>query len=269
MKALGLIAAIAAFCTVAPERAWAQPEVGQHASIFELNVPVDATVIGASVALAIVPPVFGDSIVSPSCPCNPSSVNAIDRRSIGNASSAAATLSDLTTIAAIAAPVGYELATLGLSRAFVEDMVVFGQTVLVSNALVSVVKLAVQRPRPETYATTNRAKLEATDGYLSFYSGHTTNTFAALSAAAMILHLRYDTGVWPWVVTAMVGGSVAIERVLAGKHFPTDVAVGAVAGVGEGVLIPYLHVKHPNEANYGLMLLPIPHGAQLVFERSL
>jgi membrane-associated phospholipid phosphatase len=268
MKGLGLIAAISACAAVTPECAWAEPAT-EHASIFKLNLAVDVTVIGASVGLAIVPAVWGDNIVSPSCPCDKGSVNALDRRSIGNASSAARTLSDVTVIAAIAAPVGYELATLGLSRAFVEDMVVFGQTVLVSNALVSVIKLAVQRPRPETYATTDRSKLEATDGYLSFYSGHTTNTFAALSAASMILHLRYDTGVWPWVVTAVVGGSVAIERVLAGKHFPTDVAVGAVAGVGEGVLIPYLHVKHPSEPTYGLTLLPIPHGAQLVFGRTL
>lgn len=268
MKGLGLIAAVSACCVVVPARAQAEPDSDTPVSIFKLNVAIDATVIGASVGLAIVPPVFGDSIVSPSCPCHKGDVNALDRRSIGNSSGAAATLSDVTTIAAIAAPVGFELATLGLSRAFVEDMVVFGQTVLVSNALVSVVKLAVQRPRPETYATTDRKQLESTDAYLSFYSGHTTNTFAALSAAAMILHLRYDTGVWPWVVTAMVGGSVAVERVLAGKHFPTDVAVGAIAGVGEGVLIPYLHVKHPDELT-GWMLLPIPHGAQLVFGRAL
>src|SRR5436190_11443898 len=111
MKGLGLIAAIAACCVVTPERAWAEPAADEHASIFELDVAVDATVIGASVALAIVPPVFGDSIVSPSCPCNRSSVNAIDRRSIGNASSAAPALSNVTTIAAIVAPVGFELAT--------------------------------------------------------------------------------------------------------------------------------------------------------------
>lgn len=269
MKGLGLIAAISACCAVVPAHVRAEPDSDAPVSIFKLNVAVDASVIGASVALAIVPPVFGDRIVSPSCPCHKDDVNAIDRRTIGNASSAAATLSDVTAIAAIAAPVGFELATLGLSRAFVEDMVVFGQTVLVSNGLVSVIKLAVQRPRPETYATTDRAQLESTNAYVSFYSGHTTNTFAALSAASMILHLRYDTGVWPWVVTAMVGGSVAIERVLAGKHFPTDVAVGAVAGVGEGILIPYLHVKHPSDPTYGLMLLPIPHGAQLVFGRVL
>jgi hypothetical protein len=45
--------------------------------------------------------------------------------------------------------------------------------------------------------------------------------------------------------------------------------VGAVAGVGEGVLIPYLHVKHPNDPTYGLTLLPISHGALLVFGRAL
>jgi membrane-associated phospholipid phosphatase len=175
----------------------------------------------------------------------------------------------VSVIAAVAGPAVFELATLGASRAFVEDMIVFGQTVLVSNALANLVKLAVQRPRPETYATTDRTKLESTGGYLSFYSGHTTLTFAALSATSMILHLRYGTGVWPWIATLLIGSSVAIERVLAGKHFPTDVAVGAITGVAEGVGIPYLHVKHASDTTYGFALLPIANGAQLVLHRAL
>jgi membrane-associated phospholipid phosphatase len=267
-----LLAAAVACCTVhavAPAHAHAEPTPSDHASIFELNVAIDATVIGAGVALAIAPPLLADSIVTPSCPCDRDSVNAIDRGTIGNSSSTAATISDVSVVAAVAGPAVFELATLGASRAFVEDMIVFGQTVLVSNALANVVKLAVQRPRPETYATSHRAQLESTGGYLSFYSGHTTLTFAALSATSMILHLRYGTGVWPWIATLLIGSSVAIERVLAGKHFPTDVAVGAITGVAEGVGIPYLHVKRASDTTYGFALFPIADGAQLVFQRAL
>src|SRR4051812_31143769 len=183
---VGLLAVVAVCCASAPCRAQAEPQGYEHPSIFAINVPVDASVIGASVAVAFVPPAFGDSIVTPSCPCDPSTVNAIDRGVIGNSSQVAATFSNVTVVAAIAAPMGFELATLGASKAFLQDATVFAQTVLVSNALANIAKLAVQRPRPNIYATNDPAVLKSTESYLSFYSGHTTLTFAALSAASMI-----------------------------------------------------------------------------------
>jgi membrane-associated phospholipid phosphatase len=57
----------------------------------------------------------------------------------------------------------------------------------------------------------------------------------------MTATLRYDAGAWPWVATGLLGTSVAVERVLAGRHFYTDVIVGAVAGTVFGVTIPLLH----------------------------
>ena len=34
---------------------------------------------------------------------------------------------------------------------------------------------------------------------------------------------------------------VSVQRVRAGKHFPTDVLAGAFAGAGIGVVVPHLH----------------------------
>ena len=34
---------------------------------------------------------------------------------------------------------------------------------------------------------------------------------------------------------------VSVERVRAGAHFPTDVLGGAMAGAGDGLLVPHLH----------------------------
>jgi membrane-associated phospholipid phosphatase len=264
-----MLALCAASCASCPTRVRANDSRDAQRSIFVINVPIDASVIGASAALAFVPLAFGDSIVTPSCPCNPHSVNAIDRGVIGNSSRTAATLSDVTAISAVAAPVGFALATLGPSTPFLQDAIVFGETVLVSNALANVTKLAVQRPRPELYATRDPALLKSTDGYLSFYSGHTTITFAALSATSMILNLRHGTTVWPWVATLLIGSSVAAERVLAGKHFVSDVTVGAIAGTAEGIVIPYLHVRRPAGATGSVSLLPIPQGAELVWSGAL
>ena len=83
--------------------------------------------------------------------------------------------------------------------------------------------------------------------------------FAALSASAMTIHLRYGAKTWPWVVTALVGSSVAIERVADGRHFPTDVMVGAVMGTTVGILVPRLHaLKNPHLP--APTVTPIPGG---------
>ncbi|MGE5413366.1 MAG: phosphatase PAP2 family protein, partial [Syntrophomonadaceae bacterium] len=54
-----------------------------------------------------------------------------------------------------------------------------------------------------------------------------------------------DAGAWPWVAVGLLGGSVAVERVLAGRHFYTDVIAGAAAGTAFGIAIPLLHRRGP------------------------
>jgi membrane-associated phospholipid phosphatase len=78
-------------------------------------------------------------------------------------------------------------------------------------------------------------------GYRSFYSGHVSNVVAALSMTAMTLELRHHQHIWPWLVVAAIGAMVAAERVAAGRHFYTDVAVGAFAGAAVGTLVPLAH----------------------------
>jgi membrane-associated phospholipid phosphatase len=46
------------------------------------------------------------------------------------------------------------------------------------------------------------------------------------------------------------GGTTGLLRVLAGKHFPTDVIVGAVAGSAVGLTVPFLHRRR--EVSVGL-----------------
>jgi len=44
-------------------------------------------------------------------------------------------------------------------------------------------------------------------------------------------------------VGLLITGSVAVERVASGHHFPTDVTVAAVAGTAVGLTVPWLHFR--------------------------
>ena len=126
--------------------------------------------------------------------------------------------------------------------------VTYTESVLTTLAVAEIAKQAVQRPRPCTYQTPRRLDRdlgcgpEDDDAYLSFFSGHTA-TAAALSATAAYWAVR-DGSATRAAVTVAAGvaltTAVGVERVRAGKHFPTDVWVGAAAGVVVGTLTPWL-----------------------------
>ena len=69
-------------------------------------------------------------------------------------------------------------------------------------------------------------------------------------------------------MVAGVGTSVGIERVAAGRHFPTDVLVGVVAGTAVGVLVPYYH-RRKLDQGFFVTAAPVEDGgvlyAKLVF----
>ncbi|MGO9830573.1 MAG: phosphatase PAP2 family protein [Myxococcaceae bacterium] len=150
----------------------------------------------------------------------------------------------------------------GLGQAFLEDMVVYGEVLSISGTLTAAAKYAVQRPRPYVYSTASKAVLTSPASYTSFFSGHATVTFGALTTLAMTETLRHGPSPWPWLVVAVVGTSVAVERVLAGQHFPTDVLAGAAVGVGSGLLVPWLHQRPGSQLPHFAVLFR-PGGGEL------
>ena len=138
------------------------------------------------------------------------------------------------------------------------------ETILVNGALLSTAKYSVQRPIPRAYSPGLPEVVSSPHAYRSFYSGHTSYTFAALTAGSMTWTMRHGATWWPWVVTAVVGTSVALERLYAGRHFPSDVLVGAAAGTLVGLAVPWLHAR----ARLGpgaVDLEPAPGGAVLAW----
>jgi membrane-associated phospholipid phosphatase len=231
-------------------------------SIYRVSPLVDgAVIIGASLAIAL-PYGFSASLITPRCPCDPKEVNSFDRPSIGNASDAADVISNATAAMAIAGPALLDLLDLGFRPSFLEDMTVFAEALAVNGALVTLAKYITQRPLPRVYAQQAPDLINGPGGYRSFYSGHAATTFAALSVAAMSWNLRHGQSLWPWAIALVLGASVAVERVLAGYHFPTDVLVGAAMGTAVGITVPWLHRRGDGRAE-SLALLPRPDGIGL------
>jgi hypothetical protein len=130
------------------------------------------------------------------------------------------------------------------------DAMLYAESVSMTFAFTDMVKLAVRRPRPGAYRDAEAHKGEvgytnpSTDSALSFFSGHASITAAVGATATYLAFTRSAHSARPWitlVAATALTSFVSIERVQAGKHFPTDVLAGAVAGAGFGVIVPHLH----------------------------
>jgi membrane-associated phospholipid phosphatase len=215
---------------------------GGPVSVYRVNPAVDVPIIVASALAIVLPTVFASDLVHPRCPCDPGEVNALDRHVIGNRSAFMDTASDVTEVVALVAPLVLDAADVGLGPVFLEDATVYAEALAVDEALTTLTKYAVRRPRPRTYAG-DPAEIRSTGGYLAFFSGHTSVVTAAMTVTAVTLQKRHGHRVWPWIVAAAVGAAVAVQRVAAGQHFYTDVAAGFAVGAATGVGVPLLHAR--------------------------
>lgn len=171
----------------------------------------------------------------------------IDDHLKGRYSSSAAKVSDILLGVNVVAPVNL-LFGRGCDSEFAKRAAIYGETLLVELALNGVVKSLVARPRPYVYSDDPNvvayAESQGKDSHLSFYSGHASTTFSASVAGAYLFaqstsdtHARAAV----WGTYLALASTTADLRTRAGKHFYSDVLVGATVGSALGVLIPYLH----------------------------
>lgn len=254
MKKIGLVVLMCAASLPGASRGQAPRPV----SVYRVSPKIDAPVTILAGLATTLPYLFASRLITPHCPCNPADVNAFDRGAIGNTNDFARQLSDLTVGAVIIVPLALDALHVRDQDIFREDALVFAQTLLVNGALTTAAKFIVQRPLPRTYAGDPNL-VHKPAGYRSFYSGHTSLVFAGLAATAMTSRLRHGETVWPWIVMAAVGTSVAIERVADGRHFPSDVMVGALMGTATGIAVPWLHARTRSHTG-ALIVAPAPGG---------
>lgn len=211
-------------------------------SVYQIHPVLDGTIIGVAAIGAALPIIFEDQIIKKQCPCDSGEVNEIDRQVIQYHSQLAGDISNITVALALVTPPILDGMDLGLNKTFVEDFVVYAEVLSVNSALSNTFRYTTQRPRPDAYRASPSPSPPGS--FASFYSGHTASVFAGLSAASMTYNLRYGFHVWPWVVTAGVGLGESATRILSGRHFYSDAAVGAVAGTAVGIIIPILHKRN-------------------------
>ena len=125
------------------------------------------------------------------------------------------------------------------------DAVVIYESGLLASALSSLSTLSTERARPFVYGTkAPRSVRYGPDGALSYFSGHASFAFAMAMSTFWTVKRRHPHSAYPWVVLGVGLGAataVATARVMAGKHFPTDVLAGAAVGASLGTLVPFLH----------------------------
>ncbi len=130
-------------------------------------------------------------------------------------------------------------------RGWGKDVAVLVETATVNAALNTAVKFAIGRPRPFSYGLDGSGRdPTAGDARLSFYSGHTSTTFAMATAYGYLFMARHPRSKWVapvWILGYALAGTTGVLRVAAGKHFWSDVIVGALAGTAVGFGIPAAH----------------------------
>ncbi len=123
--------------------------------------------------------------------------------------------------------------------------IMYGETILVSSALSYLVKKIVQRARPYLYyVETPIEQVNKYDARLSFFSGHSSLSFSS-SVFNSIIFEKYNPNSeyrnLVWILSLSSAAATATLRILAGKHFFSDVLVGAIVGSLVSYCITEIH----------------------------
>ena len=225
--------------TVAPARADGHVIPGHT-----VDRPVDGAIqglaLGATLAFSLIPLRKDPQLWS-------TQIVGADDNVRDNFSRRAAHVSDALLVTSLAAPAIY-LTGSTIDDADGDRLLIYSQSIAINAALAQGAKRLVQRPRPYVYSkdptVLRYAKSQGDDAWLSFYSGHSALSFGAAVTGAYLLGASSDNklarGV-SWGVGLMAASATANLRVRAGKHFYSDVVVGAAVGIAVGYIVPALH----------------------------
>jgi hypothetical protein len=170
----------------------------------------------------------------------------LDERVRDNFSEGAAHASDVSLVLAVGSTSAFAI---GTSDGAGDRALVLGESVAIALASTSVAKVLVARPRPYVYNDDERALRRrdraGRDAYRSWFSGHAAMSFAAVAASGALYaenaeHSPRERAL-VWGMGLTLATSTANLRVRAGRHYYSDVVIGAVVGGTIGTVVPALH----------------------------
>jgi membrane-associated phospholipid phosphatase len=135
-------------------------------------------------------------------------------------------------------------------------VLLYAEAFAITAAVTDLAKTTVRRPRPYT-------RMEPTgdaDDYRSFFSADVATTAAVLFFAVRDLDITHDLSgrgrLSLYLGASALTAAVAALRVAEGKHYPSDVIVGAIVGASIGMLVPELHRRQ----SVAVSMAPLPEG---------
>lgn len=219
-------------------------ETTSHGSPYKIRLEFDLPIFGVAAAGTLAGFVgYDPAACLPDC-TPPKSLNALDELVVGNYNRGAHGVANVGVLSLAIAPMLFDLAD-SRGDGWIEDVTVFYETLLVTQMLTQITKSAVDRNAPLVYNKNALAEdLESSDATRSFFSGHTSTSFAAATAYTVTFWKRHPDSPWRFVVMGVaesLAAGIGMLKIEAGYHYPTDVIAGALAGISMGVLIPMLH----------------------------
>lgn len=149
--------------------------------------------------------------------------------------------------------------------AFYESMVL-AEMLFINSGLNLWARSTGAWPRPYYYDETRDKSNDKPEILGSLYSGHASSTFALAMGWYQIKKMRGDEG-WDNLIGFGFAALSSSMRVVAGKHYVTDVVVGALVGSVLGYYYPKYRIGE-SPFKYWIMpkfenVTPIPIGAEL------
>jgi membrane-associated phospholipid phosphatase len=182
----------------------------------------------------------------------PSDVIRIDRSATARWSPGASFASDLLQRILIPMPLTLAITGRGKDEPAV-PAVMCAEVVLLTSSIVQLLKGVFPRNRPFVYNPDSRIPLEeklANGARRSFPSGHAANAFAAAVFMGTVygdLYPDSNARGWVWGAALTAAACTALLRYVAGRHYPSDLVVGAGVGAAIGYLVPHWHKVDSDE----------------------
>ncbi len=190
-------------------------------------------------------------------------INFIDRSAVHNWNNELSNLSDKTRSTAVKLPIALIVGQAmggNFNNTFTLGLM-YVETITLTSEVASLVKTLAQRKRPYLYSTQlSMEEKAATLEYNvtnSFFSGHTSMAFTSAVFLSKTVTDIYGKSLFSksvWIASLSLASYTGYLRYEAGRHFPTDILMGAFVGSAIGYLVPVLHKSGETNKNLNVEL---------------